>query len=272
MHWFRVYDAIIDDPKIQRLPVEVRWFYLEILCVANRQTPRGSLPLAVDIAFLLRSDEATIKRNLKAILDAGLIEKGDVTLWRVHSWEARQQKSDNAAERMRAYRRGGTDGEQSAEHVRNKKANMFGTCSVPNRVEKSRGEKLPLTPSSEGGEKSAPKRERKPDLPEHVPLLEQAAAWWGIRSGPPVVRRLLRSYKLPSVERAMAELRRIAGEEPFDRRRLEGICRSIDCGLWGNAPTIAAHSRAPEPPAPPLVFTRAPIGWDKPPARSADAS
>jgi hypothetical protein len=128
--WLRLYSEVLDDPKIQRLPVDLRWRWIELLCLANSSEPRGYLPSVIDISFRLRLPEAKTADVLKGLIAAGLLE-GPMDHLRPHSWDQRQPVSDNAAERMNNRRKG-------AAH----QPNMFGTETehVPPRVEESRSE------------------------------------------------------------------------------------------------------------------------------------
>jgi hypothetical protein len=105
MKWFRVYDGIIDDPKVLRLSPELRWFYVGILAISSRQTERGTLPNGADIAIHLRITEDRARKVIEALIAAGLIEQCDGTkALAVHGWDKRQPRSDDVAERVRKHR------------------------------------------------------------------------------------------------------------------------------------------------------------------------
>ena len=50
--WFRLYDAVLDDPKVQRLPDRIFKAWINLLCLASRHG--GTLPPVDDVAFALR--------------------------------------------------------------------------------------------------------------------------------------------------------------------------------------------------------------------------
>ena len=92
--WFRFYSEVLHDPKIQRLPLALRWRWVELLCLANDQEPRGRLPLIGDIAYALRIPEAKASQSVVSLREAGLLEAdADDRLW-PHNWGGRQFASD----------------------------------------------------------------------------------------------------------------------------------------------------------------------------------
>lgn len=101
--WFRMYSDVLDDPKVQKLPLALFKTWVNLLCLASRHD--GMLPDIEDIAFSLRIDEATCADFINDLVERGLLDAGDGV--RPHNWDARQFKSDKdetAAERKRAQR------------------------------------------------------------------------------------------------------------------------------------------------------------------------
>jgi hypothetical protein len=103
MKWFRLYDELLDDPKLQELPVEHRWWWLEFMCVASRQEIRGSLPALSRLAFHFRCSEDEAERRIKVLRKSGFI---DVTPdgYKIHGWDERQFKSDDVTARTSKYK------------------------------------------------------------------------------------------------------------------------------------------------------------------------
>jgi hypothetical protein len=102
--WYRMYDDLIDDPKVQRLDPVLFKTWVNLLCLASRND--GSLPCIEDMAFALRLDEETTKSQVQVLVEKGLIDDVEQTL-RPHNWDKRQFKSDSdptATERQRAKR------------------------------------------------------------------------------------------------------------------------------------------------------------------------
>jgi hypothetical protein len=103
IEWFRFYSEVLHDPKIQRLPIKLRWRWVELLCLANLQEPRGVLPPLVDVSFSLRISKQEAMQTIRDLEDAGLIDEDDDTL-RPHNWDGRQFASDDVTSRVRKYR------------------------------------------------------------------------------------------------------------------------------------------------------------------------
>lgn len=107
--WFRFYDDVVNDPKVQRLSPELFKAWVNILCVASKND--GKLPEISEISFTLRIKPERAYKILGDLRLAGLLEDvGDEenTVTRPHNWNGRQFKSDvtdpTAPERMKRYR------------------------------------------------------------------------------------------------------------------------------------------------------------------------
>jgi hypothetical protein len=103
--WFRVYDDLVDDPKVQRLDPLLFKALINLWCLTS--TNGGVLPPIDEIAFKLRMTPHKARRVLDALSAAGLFED-DGTGTHPHNWAGRQHKSDvedpTAAQRMRRHR------------------------------------------------------------------------------------------------------------------------------------------------------------------------
>lgn len=99
--WFRLYDDLVDDPKIQRLPGETVKALLNLWCLASQND--GLLPAADDIAFKLRMKPAKVQHLLSVLGECGLVDSDEEGL-RPHNWNARQFKSDVSNERVKRFR------------------------------------------------------------------------------------------------------------------------------------------------------------------------
>lgn len=101
--WFRLYDEVLDDPKVQRLPDRLFKTWVNLLCAASRND--GIVPCVADLAFLLRRDETKLAGDLDALMAVGLLDEieGAVT---PHNWNGRQFQSDKSTERVKRYRNG----------------------------------------------------------------------------------------------------------------------------------------------------------------------
>lgn len=127
MEWFRLYDEIIDDPKVVALASSLWRNYVELMCVANRQSVRGTLPNVEHIAIHLRVKPSKAEAIVRDLVQRGLIDEDPATKGlRIHGWETRQRQSDDAAARM-ASKRSERKSNKPPAAVRN----MFRTNSEP---------------------------------------------------------------------------------------------------------------------------------------------
>lgn len=123
--WFRVYDTLVDDPKVQRLPAELFRALINLWCLASQNG--GVLPSCEDMAFKLRVPQAKVQSILAQLMEAGLIDADETVGLQPHNWNGRQFKSDSAdptnAERQRRFRNkhktgvsnGGSNGQNNGE-------------------------------------------------------------------------------------------------------------------------------------------------------------
>jgi hypothetical protein len=102
MKWFRLYDTVLDDPKVQRLKPELFKAWINLLCIASKKD--GQIPVDPDdLGFMLRCDPETAEHWLVDLIDAGLIElRPDHAT--PHQWDEYQYVSDSSTERVRAFR------------------------------------------------------------------------------------------------------------------------------------------------------------------------
>jgi len=111
--WFRFYDEVLDDPKVQRLPDRLFKSWVNILCLASKcRDPNGKLPPVVDIAFALRVNADRAEEIVKQLSDAGLIDGSGNDL-APHAWDRRQFKSDVSNERVQRHRERKRNGQRN---------------------------------------------------------------------------------------------------------------------------------------------------------------
>lgn len=99
--WFRMYDEVLDDPKVQRLSGDDFKAWVNILCLASRNA--GVLPPAADIAFALRLDGKKTAAVLSRLEVGGLIGPCETGVG-PHKWNERQYKSDVSTDRVKRFR------------------------------------------------------------------------------------------------------------------------------------------------------------------------
>lgn len=101
MKWFRFYHEVLDDPKVQDLDPSTFKHWVNLLCLANTQEPRGTIPNNPRfVAFRLRVRDATAARLLAELIERGLLELSGNSRLIPHNWEKRQAKSDDSAPRV----------------------------------------------------------------------------------------------------------------------------------------------------------------------------
>ncbi|MFQ5622425.1 MAG: hypothetical protein ACE5FS_03415 [Paracoccaceae bacterium] len=100
--WFRMYDSVLDDPKLQKLLPETFRGWVNLLCLAKRYD--GDLPGIDDIAFALRLEIDDAQNLIDTLIEAGLLEMAGNSHLRPHNWSSRQYKSDTSTERVKRYR------------------------------------------------------------------------------------------------------------------------------------------------------------------------
>lgn len=104
--WFRFYDEVLDDPKVQTLAPDEFKAWVNMLCVASRNG--GFLPSIEKLAFAMRCDLTVAERWVSRWLDATLLDKvsGGEGGYRYapHGWSKRQYKSDTSTERVKRFR------------------------------------------------------------------------------------------------------------------------------------------------------------------------
>jgi hypothetical protein len=99
--WFRMYDDVINDPKVMKLPEATRWHWVAVLCAASKHS--GKVPPAGELAFLLRTTDQRAASLVAELLRAGLLDKVEGG-FAPHNWEGRQYKSDGSTERVKRFR------------------------------------------------------------------------------------------------------------------------------------------------------------------------
>lgn len=144
MQWLRLYDDVLDDPKVQQLSLKMFRYWIKILCLANKASTRGRIENDLNaIAYRLRCSTSEAKSVLHELQSVGLLDReGDQFV--PHNWDTRQKKSDSSAERVAAHRsRNATD-----DKPRNV-TNLLPVTppeQIQNRTEQNRSRVDPQTP------------------------------------------------------------------------------------------------------------------------------
>lgn len=104
MQWLRLYDDVLDDPKVELLSPKMFRYWVKILCLANKGKPRGRIPNDMHaIAFRLRVRISDAKTIIDELQTRTLLDR-DGDYFVPHNWDEWQKKSDSSAERVAAHR------------------------------------------------------------------------------------------------------------------------------------------------------------------------
>jgi uncharacterized phage protein (TIGR02220 family) len=106
MKWFRLYDEILDDPKMMALSAKEFQTWILLLCLANRETAGKRGEICRDFATIsrqLHGENRTISQILKRFIELGLIQENGKSI-RIVNWDKRQFKSDDVLQRVKRYR------------------------------------------------------------------------------------------------------------------------------------------------------------------------
>lgn len=98
--WFRFYRAVVNSPKVQRLPAPLFKAWINILCCTDDD---GALPSYADMAFTLRATERQVQTWIYQLKEAGLLVS-DSDVVTAHDWSEHQRKGDTSNERVKRYR------------------------------------------------------------------------------------------------------------------------------------------------------------------------
>jgi hypothetical protein len=99
--WFRMYDEILDDPKVQRLPPDLFKAWVNILALTSRND--GALPSMENCCFAFRETENSVSSAFHALEKVGLLKRKNGRLI-PNGWEKRQYKSDTSTDRVKRFR------------------------------------------------------------------------------------------------------------------------------------------------------------------------
>lgn len=129
--WFRFYDDVLYDMKIQKLPLELFKAWVHILCLASKNG--GEIPDTESVSYAFRATFEDTQKQIDSLIVCGLIDKVRGKLF-PHNWFKRQYKSDKSTERVKRFR------ETQLKRFRNV------TETPQNRAEQSRTEQTPIVP------------------------------------------------------------------------------------------------------------------------------
>jgi len=101
--WFRMYNEVVDDPKVQKLHPSLFRAWVNCLCIAAKNG--GALPPIDSVAYSLHLNEKKASSLIDALIAERLLDReGDRII--PHNWGGRQFQSDNSTPRVKRFRNG----------------------------------------------------------------------------------------------------------------------------------------------------------------------
>jgi hypothetical protein len=101
--WLKLWSALLENEKIQRLDGNQTKNWLLLLCVALRFDKRGMLPPISSIAFQIRRSLETTQQILNEMVTLKLVESSP-KYYAIHDWEYWQGNAKSDAQRKREQR------------------------------------------------------------------------------------------------------------------------------------------------------------------------
>jgi hypothetical protein len=99
--WLRLHRRTVNNPKLQKLGLEVVGFWTNCLCLSDDE---GYLPDVADIAWAMRVSETVAETFLVTLQGNKLIVRVGGGRLRLHDWDDHQKRSDSSTDRVRKFR------------------------------------------------------------------------------------------------------------------------------------------------------------------------
>lgn len=118
MKWFRLYSAVVHDPKVQRLHPATFKHWVNVLCIASENKERGIVPDIESVSYTLRVKPCEAENILLKLEQLGLLDRLENGVLTPHNWTERQRVADDVSTRVRRHRENkGKENEDIAEDV-----------------------------------------------------------------------------------------------------------------------------------------------------------
>jgi DnaD/phage-associated family protein len=105
--WIKLYNEILDDPKMGRLPDYLWRRAVELFLLAGKTGTTGYLPPVEEMAWALRLEVPKLTQNLHSLAEIGVVHEAEPGKWVVTHF-AKRQAAMSDAERKAAQRAGVT--------------------------------------------------------------------------------------------------------------------------------------------------------------------
>lgn len=104
MKWFRLYNEIIDDPKIAKMTPKMFKVFIFLLCLASEVEQNGVIPFSrKDLSWRLRMPIREINTHINGLKELNILVDNPVLS--LINWDKRQFASDSSKERVKRYRK-----------------------------------------------------------------------------------------------------------------------------------------------------------------------
>lgn len=104
MQWFRIYNEILDDPKIAKMDGDTFRCFVYLLAVVSEQESEGILEMSVeDAAWRMRISPEILSEAILYMVNNKIIRK-DKNKIIIINWGKRQFASDDVSKRVKRYR------------------------------------------------------------------------------------------------------------------------------------------------------------------------
>lgn len=111
MSWFRVHTKLLHNSKVQTLEPHLFKALINIWCLSKEGN--GVIPRDAEIGFQLRLTVSEARETVKALVNVGLLEQSEDGTYRAHEWEEHQFKSDVSTDRVKRFRNGKRNGDET---------------------------------------------------------------------------------------------------------------------------------------------------------------
>lgn len=103
--WFRFYNEVLNDQKVQGLPANIFKIWVNALCLASsNDKSNGELGTLESVSFALRETKEAVSEAFQALIKLGIVETDNET-FHISKWNKRQYKSDISTERVKRFRK-----------------------------------------------------------------------------------------------------------------------------------------------------------------------
>lgn len=104
MQWFRVYNEILDDPKVAKMDGETFRCFIFFLAISSEQETEGTINMSVpDISWRIRVPIDVLEMAISYLLRNNILKK-EKDSFIITNWKKRQFASDNVGIRVKRFR------------------------------------------------------------------------------------------------------------------------------------------------------------------------